>query len=63
MTDEIIVVDNKDSEFTTIINKGTIAVMPEPMFFDNSQMMEIGYYNSIEVIIEDKINAKEIMKI
>eukprot|EP00957_Ditylum_brightwellii_P022595 1704322-Ditylum_brightwellii.AAC.1 len=63
MTDEAIVVGNKDSKFTTIINKDTIDVKPEPMVFNNSQMVEMGYYNPIEVIIEDKINEKELMKV
>eukprot|EP00957_Ditylum_brightwellii_P040901 3096540-Ditylum_brightwellii.AAC.1 len=63
MTDEVIVVDNNDSKSTTIINEDTITVKPEPMVFGKNKMVEMGYYNPIEVIIKDKINAKELMKI
>eukprot|EP00957_Ditylum_brightwellii_P061881 4696389-Ditylum_brightwellii.AAC.1 len=63
-TDEVDILDTTNNETILPNEVEIIDVKPVPTDYNiDGNQVEMGYYNPIQVIIDDKINTKELMKI
>eukprot|EP00957_Ditylum_brightwellii_P069619 5288117-Ditylum_brightwellii.AAC.1 len=62
--DKVYILDTTDKETIPPTELEIIDVKPEPTDYNiNGNQVEMGYYIPVQVIIDDKINTKKLMKI